>query len=221
MNKRRTIKKGLAILLVVAMLFSIMPVSAFAENTDSTEPGGQTLMNMQSETTTPAAYVTIGDGEPEEFETLAAAIEEVKNCTAGDNAVVTLAKDITLDARQEIASGDFIIDLNENNLSSMSAHDAVLYITGGTVKIQNGSISITNGSAAVWLRDGSPTVKIIDCVINSNYYGVAVSSGNVTITGGSITGDIADLWKQSQGLKITLEEEVKFPEGIKVLGNSE
>ena len=64
------------------------------------------------------------------------AIQAVRSCTAADEAVVTLQKDIDLgDGDLSIYSGVFTIDLNGHEISSTSADWGALYISGASAHV--------------------------------------------------------------------------------------
>lgn len=160
--------------------------------------------------------VTI-NGVTTQYATLGEALAAVKSCTAEDNAVVTILKDIDLgDSYLTISSGVFTIDLNGFEISSTYSSKGTLYIIGKTVnvtvndsgstgKISGGASAINtscNNSGVLTIAggtfSGSYGIKAYECVVNisggnfiGSNYGVCADRGSLNITGGSFSGKYA------------------------------
>ena len=130
-----------------------------------------------------AAYTTLND-----------AIQAVQDCTAADEAVVTILKDIALGNNyQKITSGVFTIDLNGFEISSTNSDYGALYVYGATVTIQDSGEDgkITGKRAGIEVFEGELTV--LDGTVSGgssrdNYGVYASGSSTVTISGGSFSG---------------------------------
>ena len=119
------------------------------------------------------------------------AIRVANYCTADDEAVVTLLKDVALDNRYlTIYSGVFTIDLNGHEISSTIASMGTVYISGSSVDVTirglGESSKITGNNAGIIIFNGKLTIA--DGNI-SGYYGVYALGGSVIISGGTVNGD--------------------------------
>ncbi len=119
------------------------------------------------------ASATIG-GTTTYYEALDAAIQAVKDCTAADNATVTLLKNIDVGKDQFITSGVFTLDLNSFIL------DDGLDVDGGDVTItDSGTGGTITGACSVEIITGSLTIN--DGSLSGGSLGVRVNGGTVTI----------------------------------------
>ena len=119
------------------------------------------------------------------------AIRVANYCTADDEAVVTLQKDVALDNRYlTIYSGVFTIDLNGHEISSTIASMGTVYISGSSVDLTirglGESSKITGNNSGIIIFNGKLTIA--DGNI-SGYYGVYALGGSVIISGGTVNGD--------------------------------
>ena len=159
-----------------------------------------------------AAYTTLND-----------AIQAVADCTAADQAVVTILQDIALgDDLQSIFSGVFTIDLNGHEISSTIATWGALYINGSasnvTIQGTGENSKITGDYAGIEISYGA-NVTIAGGTISGDWYGVFADSSNVTISGGSISSNAYDISCYSSTLTLTVDEDgvgATFPGGIEV-----
>jgi len=135
------------------------------------------------------AAVTIG-GNTTYAETLQAAINAIKSCTASDHAKITLLQSVALGSeRLNVDSGVFVLDLNGCTLSGGHV-DGVLYITGGDVTLtdsgEGGTATNTGSTHCVVVVNGG-IINISGTVSISGNKGVMVRSGTANITGGNFT----------------------------------
>lgn len=130
-----------------------------------------------------AAYTILND-----------AIQALKDCTAADEAVITILKDIALgDDYQSISSGVFTIDLNGFEISSTNDRWGALYLSGTDVNVivqGAGESSKITGSAddGINIFDKA-TLTITGGTITGKKQGVYAVGSTVTINGGTISGD--------------------------------
>ena len=169
--------------------------------------------------TSAVASTTVG-GTTTYHLTLDAAIQAVKSCTAEDEAVVKLLKNIALgNSHQTIGSGVFTIDLNGFEISSTMSGGGTLYIwddgTDVTITDSVGTGKISGVFAAVdscWSN-----VTICGGSLIGQKRGVYADRSNVTICGGSISGGDYDIYFSGATVKLTLGEAgvgATFPGGI-------
>ena len=127
------------------------------------------------------------------YTTLNDAIQAVKYCTAADEAVVTILKDIALgDSYQKTYSGEFTIDLNGHEISNTNTFRAALYIASDAAKVTiqgAGENSKIIGEYAGITVDADAMLTITGGSISGVECGVETSSSIVTISGGTIRGD--------------------------------
>ncbi len=140
------------------------------------------------------ASVTIG-GEVSYYATPNEAIQAVKNCTAADQAVVTILKDIDLGkGYQRIEGGVFTIDLNGCEISSSANLWSALYICNGvdiTITDSGEGGKITGDGFGIEAHDS--TVTISGGIISGQWGGAYADQGTLTISGGTISGEHYDI----------------------------
>ena len=115
-------------------------------------------------------------------ETLDAAIQAVKDCTADSAAKVTLLQSVAMgDGYLSVASGVFVLDLNGFELSTTNTSYGALHLAGSD------AIHVT-------VMDSGSTGKLYGA-----YYGIYVYDGSLTMLGGSIIGEIygINIWGKS------------------------
>ncbi len=132
--------------------------------------------------------------------TLDSAIQAVKDSTADDKAVVTILQNIDLDGSyQKIVSGVFTIDLNGCEISSESFGDGALYIsgsaTGVTIKGDGENSKITGDYAGIEAKDGA-NLTVTGGTISGDY-GVSAKLSTVSISGGDISGNDCGVYSDS------------------------
>ena len=132
--------------------------------------------------------------------TLDSAIQAVKDCTADDEAVVTILQNIDLDGSyQKIVSGVFTIDLNGCEISSESSSYGALYIsgsaTGVTIKGDGENSKITGDDAGIEAKDGA-NLTVTGGTISGDY-GVSAKLSTVSISGGDISGNDCGVYSDS------------------------
>ena len=193
------------------------------------------------------ASVTIG-GKASYYATLNDAIAVAQNCSAADQAVVTILKDIDLgDDYQRINGGVFTFDLNGFELSSLEDYWGVFVLRNGadiTIIDSRGDGKITGVFYGIEAHDSTVTISggtisgqdcgvyVTGCTvtisggtISGQTYGVyAYNNSDVTISGGTIIGKGYDLRAyKSSVFKLTVGENgvgATFPGGIKVYGTT-
>ena len=172
------------------------------------------------------ASVTIG-GEVSYYATLNEAIQAVKNCTAADQTVVTILKDIDLGkGHQEINGGTFTFDLNGFEVSSSNPGWGVLVLKSGadiTITDSGEDGKITGDGFGIEAHDS--TVTISGGILSGQWGGAYADQGTLTISGGSISSEYYyDIFgtEYSTIILTTGEDGVgaTFPGGIKVYGTT-
>ena len=172
-------KKGIAILLTLAMLFSILPMSALAETTDSTVAQSDTvLMNVESDSTTAASITTSGGVMYYTDFTTA-----VENWT--DNTTLTLLADVTnLSEQIELSGNGLVLDLNGKKLEATV--DDAIKITAGELTIRDsartGSFTTTQ-YGVLWLHGGNVNFE------SGTLESVTISKGTFNMTGGTVQAE--------------------------------
>ena len=183
------------------------------------------------------------------YTTLNDAIQAVAYCTAADEAVVTILKDIDLGENyQRITSGVFTIDLNGCEISSAKNNYGALYLKGAATNVTiqgagenskitdafagiemstHATLTITGGTIRGSIRGvyayGNCTVTISGGTITGNMSGVDVEISTVTIRGGSISGNNYDILNYNSTIALTLGGNgvgATFPGGIQVTGTT-
>ena len=142
--------------------------------------------------TSAVASTTVG-GTTTYHLTLDAAIQAVKDCTAEDEAVVKLLKNIDQGSSyQEITSGVFTLDLNGKTLKSVGKYVLCVYRNGVDVTIEDTGVGGTiNGSNYGVYAYWNCTLTIGGGTITGSERGIYASGCKVFISGGTITGKYA------------------------------
>ena len=161
--------------------------------------------NAEDEVTN-EAQVTI-NGVTTQYATLGEAFAAVETCTAEDNAVVTVLKDLS-NVYQTDISGSFTLDLNGCIIRGKRGYDVLnfrapadvtitggtiipywayaVYIYGGSVVINDVKIVENNDSDGVYVTKGGNLTVSGTTYIDGNLYGIKARDSNVTINGGTI-----------------------------------
>ena len=174
-------KKGIAILLTLAMLFSILPAGAVwaTETTDSTAAQSDiVLMNVESDSTTAASITTSGGVMYYTDFTTA-----VENWT--DNTTLTLLADVTnLSEQIELSGNGLVLDLNGKKLEATV--DDAIKITAGELTIRDsartGSFTTTQ-YGVLWLHGGNVNFE------SGTLESVTISKGTFNMTGGTVQAE--------------------------------
>ena len=185
-------KKGIAILLTLAMLFSILPAGAVwaTETTDSTAAQSDiVLMNVESDSTTAASITT--SGGVTYYTDFATA---VANWT--DNTMLTLLADVTnLSEQIELSGNGLVLDLNGKKLEATV--DDAIKITAGELTIRDsartGSFTTTQ-YGVLWLHGGNVNFE------SGTLESVTISKGTFNMTGENalLQGDM-QVWSYVEG----------------------
>jgi len=134
------------------------------------------------------------------------ALWEVYYCTAEDEAVVTIMKNIDLgDDYMSIYSGVFTLDLNGHEISSTSADWGAVYISGASthVTIQGAGENSKITGVYAGIEGWRATLTIAGGTISGNYGVYASGESTVTISGGSISGDSRGVYAYNSNIEIS------------------
>lgn len=158
---------------------------------------------IQQTTSSPAPVAEVGGVK---YTTLQKAIEAAKN-----GGTVTVLRDITLSASIEITEGmDVTIEGSGKTITGAEGAD-VFYVKGGKLTLGEGLNLHAPTDCCVYIRGGEVVTAANMTKAGTNYsviQGNGNYSGNVTITGGTITNQIVDgcaiYWPQDG--KLTIED---------------
>ena len=130
------------------------------------------------------------------YHDLTDALQAVKDCTAADNAVITVQMNVSFESCSfEISSGVFALNLNGYTLSCPNSDACFLKVSGSDAHVSildtRGNGSISGSMNGVLVAGGSLTVS--GGSIIGIQYGINISDGNVSITGGSVSSSMTGI----------------------------
>lgn len=192
-KKIRWIKRGLAVMLSVCLVFGVAPIRAGAEENDSeiavqaNDSAGKTEQQSTDE-----ASVTI-NGTTSYYATL----EEAFSAADGKTATITMLNDaectVTRGTPISVKNGSNItLNMNGKTLSGHGTGDSgIITLATGSLSVQGpGTMKSTNQCLNCQSKDAKMTVENITFDVSEAYYGVYVLSSNtVTLNNVQITGN--------------------------------
>ena len=182
-NPTKKANKIISILLVIAMLMSMAPLSLTA--------------SAESDTDSYVASVTDKDGNALEGSPYMTFAEAVTAAQSSSESKLTLLDGITLTSTQKITSGKFTLDLNGKTLKHQSGN-TLLVNSGADLTVvdsgENGSIEATESKRAAIDCDGG-TLTIESGYIYGRGYAIdAEANCKLTVNGGKLEGRLYSIY---------------------------
>ena len=202
-------KKKLAVLLITAMLFTLLPAGAFAADTTDTTENAVTLNIADGNITINATGYTVGDTGTPDF---TGSYKITGNSTSTSNSIVVTGgkHDITLDNVVINSSGcafalkgnaDVTLTLKETNTLQSGSYAAGIHVPAGTkLTIKGeGTITANGGNYGTGIGGGykgsTGTIEICGgtVIAKGGYTGAGIGSswegtgGTIVISGGTVT----------------------------------